>query len=70
LINIGPSLTAAARNHNAGIKKDVWGAISEPRTLTAFVTTSDACSAPLLCFPQQLWNFRVRRYDIPIAPEP
>jgi hypothetical protein len=48
---IGPSVTAAARNHNAGFEKDVWGAISEPRTLTAFVTTSDACSDPLLCFP-------------------
>jgi hypothetical protein len=67
LMVIGPSLTGAARNHNAGIEKDIWGAISAPSTLTTFVTTSEACADPLLCYPQQLWNYRVRRYDIPIS---
>jgi hypothetical protein len=67
LMVIGRSLTGAARNHNAGIEKDIWGAISAPSTLTTFVTTSEACADPLLCYPQQLWNYRVRRYDIPIS---
>ncbi len=70
LMVIGPSLTGAPRNHNAGIEKDVWGAISDPRTLAAFVTTSDACADPLLCFPQQLWSYRVHRYNIPVAAAP
>jgi hypothetical protein len=42
---------------------------AEPRTLAAFVTTSDACAAQP-CFPGMLWSYRIRRYDIPIAPAP
>jgi hypothetical protein len=37
--------------------------------LTTFVTTSDASADSLLCFPQRLWSYRVRRYDIPVAPD-
>jgi hypothetical protein len=70
LVVIGPALTKAPRNHNAGIVKDIWGRLPRSDRLEVVVTTSDECSAALPCFPTSLWSYRLRRLDLPRPASP
>jgi hypothetical protein len=63
---IGPALTKAPRNHNAGIVKDVWGGLPRVDRIVVVVTTSDDCAAALSCFPANLWSYRLREVDFPL----
>jgi hypothetical protein len=62
---IGPALTKASRNHNAGIVKDIWGGLPRADRIDVVVTTSDACAAAALCFPAQLWTYRLHKLEFP-----
>jgi hypothetical protein len=59
---IGPALTKAPRNHNAGIVKDVWGALPRADRIGVVVTTSEEC-----CFPATLWTNRLHEVDLPFS---
>jgi len=62
---IGPALTKAPRNHNAGIVKDVWGGLPRADRIEVVVTTSDECAAARRCFPAHLWSNRLHEFDFP-----
>ncbi len=63
---IGPALTKAPRNHNAGIVKDVWGGLPRADRIEVVVTTSDECAAAHFCFPTTLWSYRLHELDFPL----
>jgi hypothetical protein len=63
---IGPSMTAAPRNHNAGLLKDIWGNLPTSDRIEGAVTTSGQCATARPCFPAALWTYRLHRFEVPL----